>query len=103
MSIQVRKIQKNNGGFSLWIPHDQPFNTEQFLEIVAQLDIQKKERVLESFGPAEIIDDYHTKHGVFGIHYEFDEFMGTTIYSHPILIQKIWTIMLASGLFRPKD
>ena len=103
MSIEVVVQKKEPDGFSLWINEEQGFNTHSFLNAIAPLEIRKTERILESFGPAEIIDEYHTVQGVFSIHYEFDEYAGTTIYSgNSKLMEVIWTHMLASKDFHQR-
>ena len=100
MSIGVAVIAKKaNGGFSLWVSEAQGFVASEFFDLVEPL-VQDKERVLQSFGPAEYIDDFHTAHGTFSVHREFDGYAGTTLYSDdPALITKIRDIMLSSGLY----
>ena len=103
MTIEVVVINKDNGGFSLWINDDQPFHVHRFKTLMEELKIERIERVRESFGPAEIVDNIHTAHGVFGLHMEFDEFAGTTIYSEDgELMEKILELMIQSGDYRRK-
>ncbi|MEC7987301.1 MAG: hypothetical protein VX278_19175 [Myxococcota bacterium] len=104
MHIQVKVIHKTAQGFSLWIRDAQKVHVESVLEVIAALGIQKRERIVESFGPAEIIDEYHTPEGTFAVHYEFDLAPGVTIYSkNTVLMKKIWDLMLSSGRFRQRQ
>ena len=101
MSIEVVVLKKEDGGFSLWIDGDQDFHHDSFLELImVELEIQKTERVHTSFGPASLIDDFHTPYGVFSMRLEFDEFPGATLSSDNIeLIKKIRHIILKSGQY----
>ena len=103
MHIQVKVIHKTDQDFSLWIRDAKKIHVESVLDVIAELGIQKKERIVESFGPAEIVDEYHTLEGIFAIHYEFDWTPGVTIYSkNAILMKKIWDLMLLSGRFQQR-
>ena len=101
--IKIIILNKKTGGFNLWISGEQSFVWDAFVRLMEPLEIVKVERILESFGPAEIVDDYHTVHGVFRAHHEFDEYAGTTISSKEHeLIERILSMMLASGEYQLK-
>lgn len=104
MSIEIAKIKKKgDGSFSIWIDGDEGFNEQKFLQLIEPLGISKNERVFSSFGPAQFIDEIHTKHGVFNLSQEFDEFAGTTIYSESHgLMENIFNIMVNSGQYHAR-
>jgi hypothetical protein len=98
MNIKIIKINKENGGFSIWIDSDQNFSLSRLLEDLSILDLDMGETIYQSFGPAEIIEKYSTKAGAFFISREFDEFAGTMIYSDNLeLMDQICKLMLSSG------
>lgn len=100
MSTGIVKIQKDGSGFSIWFNNDSCYKLSDFLELLAPINIISCTRVYESFGPAEFLDEISTKHGVFSMHQEFDEFSGSTIYSESIeLMNEILKLMLASGQY----
>ena len=104
MSVEIVILEKANGGFSIWIDTDEKFCQDSFLTVVEGLEIQKKERVHTSFGPAEYIDAIHTRDGIFSIHVEIDEFAGTTLYSSDNdIMEQIRQLMLGSGQYHVRS
>lgn len=100
MSIGIVKTQKNSSGFSIWFDNESCYKLSDLLELLAPINIISCTRVLESFGPAEFIDEISTKKGVFSMHQEFDDFSGSTIYSESTeLMNEILKLMLASGQY----
>ena len=100
MSVYIKSRHHSVHGFSIWISPAQKFCADAFLDTIADLNIIRCERVLENYGPLELVDHYHTQFGLVCIHYEFDEFAGTTIYSANIkLMKRVHTLMIRSGLF----
>ena len=103
MDIEIVKIEKENGGFSIWIDREQDFRRAEFLKEISILNIDEHQIIYESFCPAEIIEKYSTKIGDFFISQEFDEFAGTTIYSkNAELMNKLYKLMLSSGNYQVK-
>lgn len=98
MSVEIVKLsQKDARGFSIWIDGNEAFDDIEFLKLIAPLGIDKNERVFSSFGPAQLIDEIHTKNGTFRLSQEFDEYAGVAIYSDSNeLMTKILNIMLNS-------
>jgi hypothetical protein len=103
MKIEILKIDKENGGFSIWIDENQQFNPGDFFRIVSSLEIDKRETVSQSFGPAEIIEDIYTSKGKFSLHLAFDEYPGLTIYSeNQELMNEIFRLMISSGTYHER-
>lgn len=97
MNIVIVRIEKDDGSFSLWIDDEQEFNSSGLLKLLAPIGVGEIQRVYESFGPAEFIDNINTDEGIFSLHEQFDEFAGSTIYSESTaLMNKILTLMLES-------
>ncbi len=100
MSIEVVKLQKSNEGFTIWIDEEQGFNTGDFLSLISCLKVNKVERVYQSFGPAQVIDEIHTELGIFNLDIEFDEYSGISIYSDELaLMNKILDVMINSDKY----
>ncbi len=100
INIEIVKVEKDKGGFSIWIDSEQGFSLTNFLKDLLILDFDAPETVYQSFGPAEIIERYSTKVGDFFISQEFDEYAGVTIYSDNLeLMNKIYKLMLFSGKY----
>lgn len=101
MISEIVNITRSDDGLSIWIDSDQKFNHNDFIAVVASLKIHKKVRVLESFGPAEIIDDYYTSKGKFSMSIEFDEDPGMLIYcDDPALMDEIYLLMISSKKYQ---
>jgi hypothetical protein len=103
MSIEIVKIERDGGGFSIWIDEEQEFSSPEWLELLGPIGIGKSNRVHESFGPAVFIDDITTSDGVLSLHQQFDEFSGSSIYSgSSALMKRVFKIMLESGLYHAR-
>ncbi len=104
MTIEILKMQsKLDDSFSIWIDGEEGFNEKDFLQLIKSLEIRKNEQVFNSFGPAQFIDEIHTKKGVFNLSQEFDEFAGVTIYSEDDeLMKNILDIMINSGQYHQR-
>ena len=102
MNIEIVKIKnKLTDRFSIWIDEDQSFNYNDFITIINSLEIKKIEQIYSSFGPAQFIDEIHTKFGIFNFSQEFDEFAGSTIYSdNQTLMNNILNIMIESEKYK---
>lgn len=50
MTVELFKRITPAGGFSLWISPDDEFNTTEFFDLIARLEVRKIERVYSSFG-----------------------------------------------------
>jgi len=99
----MTKIDKIDSGFFIWIGEDEGFNARAFLKHIDKFEPSEPERIFSSFGPAEILDEFHTQYGSFRLHHEFDEFAGTTIYSDSHeLMKKILNEMILSGEYHLK-
>ncbi len=68
MNIEIVKIEKENGGFSIWINEEQDFSLDHFLKNLSFLDIDAPETIYQSLAPSEIIEKYSTKVGDFFTH-----------------------------------
>ncbi len=104
MSIEVVRIKNQAGGFAIWIDNDESFNENDFLRIIAPLQVIKTERVFTCLAPAELIDEIMTKSGTFQISQEFDAFAGVTIYSDDaVLMSLIFRAMIDSREYHERE
>jgi len=100
MSIEIVKLQKQKGSFSIWIDESQSFKSSEFKALLIPLNIKGEKIVHSSVGPAEYIEEITTNKGVFCLSEEFDECAGATIYSNDTeLMNKILNLMLNSKLY----
>ena len=100
MSIEIVKLQKQKGSFSIWIDESQSFKSSEFKALLIPLNIKSEKIVHSSVGPAEYIEEITTSQGVFCLSEEFDECAGATVYSNDIeLMNKILSLMLNSDLY----
>jgi hypothetical protein len=100
MSIEIVKLNKQKGRFSIWIDESQSFKSSQFKNLLSPLNIKSEKIVHSSVGPAEYIEEVTTNEGAFCLSEEFDEWAGATIYSDDTeLMNKILNLMLNSDLY----
>jgi hypothetical protein len=104
MTIEVVKLAKKQGGFTLWIGPDQDFSCQKCIEELLPLEISGRQVVDSCIAPAEIVEEFVSKEGVFTIHSAFDEDAGWTIFSaNSHLLGEILRLLLNTGQYHVRD